>query len=281
MTYSLYHSWTPLPGAKIQQPGHHRATYWEHLKEQASAASHLVQVEPYVLSSHNINSDLPNVASSIKEYTLSKRGDWHIPKQFLKRAFWKEGLAGSTGYYIQYHAHHKDFPVEFEFLTLTWGTCKFSKTKGAYKVMTPAPKELGLTIPDDEKVDWSEWGPLDSTQDNDKDKSHPTFWWASDQGEDDTPHEEITIPQTDQAQEHEDQLQSITECIPSLGGNIPSSSHAKFPLLSAAMSQTATFAPTHTVSIKTVQMLGGFVLIVIYIGTQKGYEDVTYTVRKC
>ena len=53
MTYSLYHLWTPLPGAKTQQPGCHRATYWEHLKEQASAAPRLAQVELYMLLSHN------------------------------------------------------------------------------------------------------------------------------------------------------------------------------------------------------------------------------------
>ena len=51
--YSFYHSWTPPLGAKIQQPGHHWAAYREHLKAQATAASHLAQAELYAPSSHN------------------------------------------------------------------------------------------------------------------------------------------------------------------------------------------------------------------------------------
>ena len=53
MTYSLYHSWTPPLGAKIQQPGCHQAAYWEHLKEQATITSQLAQVKLYTLSLHN------------------------------------------------------------------------------------------------------------------------------------------------------------------------------------------------------------------------------------
>ena len=143
---------------KIFMPGWHQAAYWEWLKEQAAKASWNAQVEQNVTLPHNINSDLI-VASSIKEYKLSSWGEWHVLKRFLKRVFWKEGPAGATGYYICDHTWHKDLPIKFEFLTLTWGTVKWSKTKGPYKVTAPDPEESGLTILEEEKVDWSKWDP--------------------------------------------------------------------------------------------------------------------------
>ena len=52
-TYSLYHSWKPPSGAKIQQVGCHQAAYQEHLKEQATKSSQRAQAEQNMLLSWN------------------------------------------------------------------------------------------------------------------------------------------------------------------------------------------------------------------------------------
>ena len=142
------------------------------------------------------------MASSTKEYTLSSQGERHVPKQYLKKAFWKEGPW--AGYYVHDHIRKDDTPVEFNFIDLTWRTVKYSNTHGAYKVSTPAPEELGLTIPDKEKADWSKWGPINGTPEEDKDynPTNPTFQWTSNQEEDHAPDKEVTIPQTDKEQKH-------------------------------------------------------------------------------
>ena len=146
------------------------------------------------------------MASSTQDYTLFSRGEWQVPKKYLKKAFWKEGQ--HARYYIQDHVQKEDTPVEFNFIKLTWGTVKYSNTHGAYKVSLPSPEELGLTIPGKEKADWSKWGPIDGASETDEDGNpiNPTFWWNSDQEENHVPDKEVTIPQTDQEQEHEDQL---------------------------------------------------------------------------
>jgi len=246
-TYSLYHSWKPPPGAKIHKPGRHYAAFREDLKERAAEASRHAQVEQYEPSSRNINSDLSNVASE-REYYLSNRGERNVPKIFLKKAFWKDGP--HTGYYVRDHIRKEDRPIEFDHLNLEWGTVKYSQTRGAYRVNVPAPEEYGLTIPESKKVDRSEWGPIDrTTDDNEEGPSNPTFRWNSDQGEDDPPQEDIPIPQTDPDQEHEDQLQSIAERIPTLGRDSPSHTIAQLPTISTAMSRTATITQTHPTAI--------------------------------
>ena len=67
--YSLYHSWKPPSGAKIQQVRHHRAAYWEHLKEQATKSSWRAQVEQYALLSCNIT--LTTLAQSLSHYSYN------------------------------------------------------------------------------------------------------------------------------------------------------------------------------------------------------------------
>lgn len=116
-------------------------------------------------------------------------------KGFSKEPYWKEGP--HIRYYVWNHLTKTSIPVEFDFLTTTWGMAQWSKTQGAYKVTAPASDKLGLTILNNKRVDWSKWGPLDGQSEEDKEgnPSGPSFCFNSNQGEDNAPLEEVTTPQ--------------------------------------------------------------------------------------
>ena len=200
------------------------------------SCSHPAQVEPSVPLEHNINSDLPTLATSNREL-LERRGEHNIPKRYLKNAEWtKKGPLG-TGYYIgdpdDESKNPNIIPVDFNFQALQWGLTH--KEDDHFILERPAPFRYGLCIFDEERTpDQSHWGPLDGTPDKEE-APETSFKFGSNTGGD-TPDPDISIPLSQNTQEEELKLAAIAQLIPSHISKPPVQPHS----LAGAMAQIAT-----------------------------------------
>jgi hypothetical protein len=138
---------------------------------------------------HNINSDSQSkVATSIS--IIDRRGEQNIPKRYLRDAEWLTGKYLGEGYYIADPNDEDTFcAVDFNFDTLQWGLTEPIEDK--FRVTRPAPIKYGLQIFDKERQEWSQWGPIDGTPEEDEPLAQ-TFKFGSDNG--DTPDPDIAIP---------------------------------------------------------------------------------------
>ena len=140
--------WQSLRDYRASLPERHE--HWR----QASLASQepLAQVEQHESLSRDIKLDLSVARSYETNIVLEHRGERNVPRRFLKEAHWdahnNPNGTIDLGYYAQdqdgnYHA------VDFDFNTLIWGTIH-RRSNRKYRLMIPAPIELGLHIVDEE-----------------------------------------------------------------------------------------------------------------------------------
>ena len=132
-----------------------------------------------------------------KEYHLARRGDRNVPLRYIKGAEWvecKEDQDLSPGYYTL-NDDSDLIPVEFDFDAIQWGVAA-ATPEGTIRVRQPAPIELGLRIFDEERVDRSQWGPIEGTP-LPEETPAPQFQFGSDNG--DTPDPDLQIPATDKS----------------------------------------------------------------------------------
>ena len=173
------------------------------------------QAESHELSTRNINSDLVTVASS---ELVEWRGEHNIPKRYLKSARWlKQGSLGE-GYYAPGEKDNKGknvkTPVDFNFNFLQWGIS--SEEKDKIRIDRPTPVLLGLQIYDDERVDRSQWGPIDGEPDKEEIAVTQSFRFGSDNEDDNTPAEDRDkyIPPNDEAELTEAQIAELACLFP-------------------------------------------------------------------
>ena len=99
-----------------------------------------------------------------KEYHLARRGDRNVPLRYIKGAEWverKEDQDLSPGYYAL-NDNSDLIPIEFDFEAIQWGVAE-ATPEGTIRVRRPAPIDLGIRIFDEERVDRSQWGPIEGT----------------------------------------------------------------------------------------------------------------------
>ena len=140
-----------------QQLRQHRAEIPARLEAQRTRLSIAsleppAQVEQHESLSRDIKLDLSVARSYETNIVLEHRGERNVPRRFLKEAHWdahnNPNGTIDLGYYAQdqdgnYHA------VDFDFNTLIWGTIH-RRSNRKYRLMIPAPIELGLHIVDEE-----------------------------------------------------------------------------------------------------------------------------------
>ena len=139
---------------------------------------------------------------------LKRRGECNVPWRYLKNAHWDahnhpDGTI-DIGYYSQDPdgGHHT---VDFDFNTLTWGTI-YKRSNGKYRLTIPAPIELELCIVDEEWAPQSDWGEIDSAEDQNDTPDKPS------NTEEEQPKSPITPEKGNTNEELE--LQCIAEAIP-------------------------------------------------------------------
>ena len=172
-----------------------------------------------------------------KEYYLSRRGDRNVPLRYLKGAEWveqKEYQDLSPGYYST-NDDGDLIPIEFDFEAIQWGIAE-ATPEGTIRVRRPAPIELGLRIFDEERVDRSQWGPIDGTIPPEETPA-PQFRFGSDNG--DTPDPDLQIPATDKSEREEQFLAQLAQLIPGRIDKPSIPSLTQSPSLAAQMSQIA------------------------------------------
>ena len=224
--YHLYaHEPSTLTKYLKQKLWEQRAKWW--------SLSHPTQVESNILPEHNINSDLPTLATTTLK-CLKRRGECNIPKWYLKGAEWVEEGPIGTGYYATDPNKVSNLiPIDINFETLQWG-CTHKKDNH-FIHERPAPVWYGLWIFDKERTpDRSCWDPLDRTPDKDK-PLKANFKFRSNTGGD-TPDPDILIPLNQATQEEESKLAALTQLIPLHISKPPIQPH----LLAGAMAQIAT-----------------------------------------
>ena len=110
---TLYHPYAHKPSALTE--------YLKQKLREQHVKWDPTQVKLNLLPEHNINLDLPTLATTTLKH-LGRRGECNVPKQYLKGAEWvKEGPLG-----IGYYATDPDkvpilIPIDFNFKTLQWG----------------------------------------------------------------------------------------------------------------------------------------------------------------
>ena len=192
----------------------------------------------------NIKSDL-SVTVATNDY-LPRRGERNVPKRYLKEAEWRTDHLEGDGYYAN-DSDGNAHPVDFIFSALQWGLTQWIPTETTYRVTRPAPIEYGLRIYDEERVERSQWGPIDG-QPEEEESVVPTLRFGSDQAED-TGDDEVQIPATDAAERTEEQLSKLAENIPTNVTSIRTRTRADLPTLAYTMSQiqsTTTIPPATT-----------------------------------
>ena len=138
-------------------------------------------------------------------------------------------------------------PVDFNFSFIQWGIS--SEEKGKIRIDRPAPISLGLRIYDHERVDRSQWGPIDGEPDEEETAAIKPFRFGSDDEKDDTPEDgDEYIPPDDEAELTEEQIAELARLFPTTASIKPKVLPLDaFPLLANQMSSimsTTTHVPT-------------------------------------
>ena len=108
---------------------------------------------------------------------------------------------------------------------------------------------MGLQIYDHERVDRSQWGPIDREPDEEETATTKPFWFGSDDEKDDTPEDrDEYIPPNDEAELTEEQIAELARLFPTTASIKPKVLPLDaFPLLANQMSSimsTTTHIPT-------------------------------------
>ena len=162
----------------------------------------------------------------------------------------KQGILGE-GYYAPGEKDDKGknikTPVDFNFSYIQWGIT--SQEGDKIRIDRPAPILLGLRIYDHERVDRSQWGPIDGEPEDEETAITKPFRFGSDDEKDDTPGDEDEyIPPNDEAELTEEQTAELARLFPSTTSIKPKVLPLDaFPSLANQMSSimsTTTHVPT-------------------------------------
>ena len=197
--------------------------------------SYIAQVKLNVPLEHNINSDLPTLATTNLEQ-LDRRGESNVLKQYLKNAEWTKSRPLGTGYYIGDPDNNSNnpniIPINFNFKALQWGLTH--EEDDHFILERLAPIRYRLRIFNKESTpDRSCWGPLDGTP-NEEETLDTSFKFGSNAGGD-TPDPDISISLNQTTQEEESKLAALTQLIPSHISKPPVQPHS----LAGTMAQIA------------------------------------------
>ena len=201
--------------AQIRSDQHHDFTF--------HAAAERAQVEQDDSPSCNIRLNFPTMASQEDFQAgvpIGRRGDRNVPRRYLKNVTWLK-VSDDMGYFIFFKGAY--FPIKFNFEYHYWYQIKYDEGTSNWVTHHVAPIDHLLSIPENEIVPWSDWGPRDGDIDTDDDGEgvkYPEHQPSTHNSPTSRPltaePEEICIPANNQEDCQEEQLEGLASLIPSL-----------------------------------------------------------------
>ena len=172
-----------------------------------------------------------------KNLTLNRRGDWNVPKRFLKEAPWAT-VGDDTGYFVKFKGVY--FPIEFDFTNYFWFLVKYNNQDSCWESNKLPNEDYGLNIQDYEIINSSNWGPIDGEKPDDsnpeysKSKGHPESI-------------NIKIP-TKEKEKSESQLEKLAESIPNLTRPRSNTATSRLPPITTIMTTQTVTEPTQAIA---------------------------------
>ena len=172
-----------------------------------------------------------------KNIPINQRGDWNIPKKYLKAATYTT-VGDDTGYFIQFKGMY--FPIEFIFTNCFWYLVKYNKQKSCWESNKIPTEDYNLNIPDNKVTDWSELGPINGATSN-----HSDVEDTRSEGQPESI--DIKIP-TLEEEKRERQLEKLAVSIPTLTRPRSNPATSRLPPITTVMTTQTITEPIQAIA---------------------------------